>query len=134
LADLTPLSPPKWFYTSGEMLSPDTRSGQRLEPPLHLFKNQKMATWTIFWFWWRIGGSNPWPLHCERSAIPTSPIPHINIISFIILGFICNNNILQLSNKKNKFDANTKNSYTFEIVSIFRIHTFWRFVFAFVLI
>ena len=27
--------------------------------------------------WWSIGESNPWPLQCECSALPTALIPHI---------------------------------------------------------
>ena len=27
-------------------------------------------------FWWRWGDSNPWPLTCEASALPTEPHPH----------------------------------------------------------
>ena len=26
--------------------------------------------------WWSLGDSNPWPLHCERSALPTELRPH----------------------------------------------------------
>ena len=27
-------------------------------------------------FWWRQGDSNPWPMRCERIALPTEPCPH----------------------------------------------------------
>lgn len=27
--------------------------------------------------WWSLGGSNPWPLHCERSALPAELKPRI---------------------------------------------------------
>src|SRR5471030_1350686 len=30
------------------------------------------------WIWWTTGGSNPRPLHCERSALPTELVAHIH--------------------------------------------------------
>ena len=27
-------------------------------------------------FWWSRGGSNSWPPHCERGALPTELLPH----------------------------------------------------------
>lgn len=34
--------------------------------------------------WWSEGDSNPWPLRCERSALPTELPPHIEISRYMI--------------------------------------------------
>ena len=37
------------------------------------------------WFyWWRRGGSNPWPLECEPSALPSELRPHEPVTSISI--------------------------------------------------
>ena len=29
--------------------------------------------------WWSIGDSNPWPFECHSNALPTAPMPHIQL-------------------------------------------------------
>src|SRR5882724_8039905 len=38
-------------------------------------------------FWWSRGGSNPWPPHCERGALPTELLPHEMRIQFRVSSF-----------------------------------------------
>jgi hypothetical protein len=32
--------------------------------------------WKCRLYWWSRGGSNSWPPHCERGALPTELLPH----------------------------------------------------------
>ena len=46
-------------------------------------ETMKKARWNFnassvlfHWYWWSIGGSNPWPHDCQSCALPTAPMPH----------------------------------------------------------
>lgn len=43
--------------------------------------------------WWRIGESNPWPLECKSSALPTELIPHSIQRAHMVHFFFCPRNM-----------------------------------------
>ena len=67
-----------WGLYRNRLQKPKNGAGEAMQPPKTNFSKKKSTILPTKYsaFWWRIPGSNRWPLACHASALPAELIPH----------------------------------------------------------
>ena len=67
-----------WGLYRNRLQRPENGAGEAMQPLKIGFSKKKSTILPTKYsaFWWRIPGSNRWPLACHASALPAELIPH----------------------------------------------------------
>ena len=68
-----------WGLYRNRLQKPENGAGEAMQPPKIGFSKKKSTILPTKYsaFWWRIPGSNRWPLACHASALPAELIPQM---------------------------------------------------------
>ena len=79
-----------WGVYGNRLQKPENGAGEAMQPPKIGFSKKKSTILPTKYsaFWWRIPGSNRWPLACHASALPNHALthPHAKVRGWTIFG------------------------------------------------